>query len=44
MWGILTWLLVGDFQVAIGVKAETSNQPIFEVGILAGNGNAFDAY
>ncbi|MBN1570707.1 MAG: hypothetical protein JXA73_22890 [Acidobacteria bacterium] len=26
------------------MKAETSNQPIFDLGILARNGNAFAAY
>jgi hypothetical protein len=40
----LVYLSVSEESLGKLMKAETSNQPIFEVGILAGNGNAFAAY
>jgi hypothetical protein len=40
----LVYLSVSEESLAKLMKAETSNQPIFELGILARNGNAFAAY
>jgi hypothetical protein len=40
----LVYLSVSEESLGKLMKAETSNQPIFELGILARNGNAFAAY
>jgi hypothetical protein len=40
----LVYLSVSEEFLAKLMKAETSNQPIFYLGILARNGNAFAAY
>jgi len=40
----LVYLSVSEESLGKLIKAEKSNQPIFEVGILTGNGNAFAAY
>lgn len=40
----LVYLSVSEESLGKLTKAEKSNQPIFEVGVLAGNGNAFAAY
>jgi hypothetical protein len=40
----LAYLSVSEESPGKLIKAETSNQPIFEIGILARNGNAFAAY
>jgi hypothetical protein len=40
----LVYLSVSEESLGKLMKAEASNQPIFELGILARNGNAFAAY
>ncbi len=40
----LVYLSVSEESLGKLMKAETSNQPIFDLGILARNGNAFAAY
>jgi hypothetical protein len=40
----LVYLSVSEESLGELMKAETSNQPIFELGILARNGSAFAAY
>ncbi len=40
----LVYLSVSEESLSKLMKAETSNQAIFELGILARNGNAFAAY
>jgi hypothetical protein len=40
----LVYLSVSEESLDKLIKAETSNQPIFEAGILVGNGHAFAAY
>lgn len=40
----LVYLSVSEESLGRLIKAEASNQPIFETGILAGNGNAFAVY
>jgi hypothetical protein len=40
----LVYLSVSEESLGKLMQAETSNQPIFELGILARNGNAFAAY
>jgi hypothetical protein len=40
----LVYLSVSEESLGKLMKAETSNQPIFELGILARNGTAFAAY
>ena len=40
----LVYLSVSEESLGRLMKAETSNQPIFDLGILARNGNAFAAY
>jgi hypothetical protein len=40
----LVYLAVSEESLGKLMKASTSNQPIFDLGILARNGNAFAAY